>query len=363
MEAEQIVAANSIQQPEQNGFTNIFEAVRKGTEEQVRREFLKKTSSDTGIEAREGRSEDSTNQATGSLTHRKKLLKALEKKDAGEVWKLIAEGKEEDVKRLENLNKVCKSVADYERLKEAGLFKFLVWKCGKKIQKRGCCGQCLERTATDGEPTTADEQPADSSNEHQQTGFKNEDVEQERIKIISSQCLEGAAGDGERIAEDEQETNSSMDEQQQTVFENIDEQEWITILSDPLYIGLEWLWRTNPNSETTFTCLNSTDGRVKKESNLEDVIEAALRNAHLLEKIALYEHHYSRDEYTRRAEKYENFAADVVEESTDLKQLHTIMDVEGTGCLLNSKPDDFNQSLSLLKIAADKKRKKVSVFP
>lgn len=358
MKAEQIFAANSIQQPEQNGFTDIFDAVRKGTEEQVKREFLEKTSTDTGIEAREAGPEDNTNQA-----HRKKLLKALEKKDAGEVWNLIAEAKEDDVKRLENLNKVCKSVADYERLKEAGLIKFLAWKCGKQIQKRGCCGQCLERSAADGEPTTADEQPVNTSDEHQQTGFQNEDAEQERMKIISSQCLEGTSGDGERIATDEQETNSSLDEQQQTGFENIDEQEWITILSDPLYIGLEWLWRTNPNSETTSTCSNSTDGGVNKESNLEDVIEAALRNAHLLEKISLYEHHYSRDEYTRRAEKYEKFAADVVEESTDLKQLRTIMDVEGTGCLLNNKPDDFNHSLSLLKIAADKKRKKVCVIP
>ena len=303
-EAEQIVAAKGMQQPAQNGFTNIFDAVRKGKEEQVKREFLKKTSTDTGRKAREGGPEDNANQATGSLTHREKLLRALEKKDAGKVWNLIAEGKEEDVKT------------------------------------------------------------ANSLNEHQQTRFQNEDAEQERIKIIPNQYHEGTAGDGERIEADGQETNSSMEEQQQTPFENKDEQEWITIRSDPLYIGLEWLWRTNPYSQTTFISSNSaTDGRVKKESNLEDVIEAALRNAHLLEKIALYEHHDSRDKYTRRAEKYEKFAADVVEESTNWTQLQTIMDVEGTGCLVNSKSDDFSQSLSLLKIAADKKRKKVCVIP
>ena len=312
MEAEHIAAVNSTQQPDQHCFTNIFDAVRKGTKEQVKREFLGKTSTGTGTEAREGGPEEITNQATGSITYRQKLLKALEKKDAGEVLNLIVEGKKANVKTLENLNEVCESVAEYERRKEERLVKFLAWKCGGKIRKCGsrCCSHCLEGTA-------ADEQP----------------------------------------------TNSSLNEQQQTGFQNKDEQEWINILSDPLYIGLEWLWRTNPHSKTTSTSSNSTDERVEPESNLDDVIEAALRNAHLLDKIASYEHHYSRDEYTRRAEIYEKFAADVVEESTDLEQLHTIMDVEGTGCLLKNKPDDFNQSLSLLKIAADKKRKKVCVIP
>ena len=78
-------------------------------------------------------------------------------------------------------------------------------------------------------------------------------------------------------------------------------------------------------------------------------------------KIASYEHHYSRDEYTKRAEEYEKFAADVVEESS-LEQLHVIMDVKGSGCLLQERPKDFNQSLSLLKIAADKHRKRVCVL-
>ena len=35
------------------------------------------------------------------------------------------------------------------------------------------------------------------------------------------------------------------------------------------------------------------------------------------------------------------------------------MDIEGNGSLLNKTPANFNQSLSLLKLAADKKRKKV----
>ena len=91
------------------------------------------------------------------------------------------------------------------------------------------------------------------------------------------------------------------------------------------------------------------------------VIEGALHDANLLEKIALYEHHYSRDEYTRRAEAYEKFAIDVVEGST-WDQLLQIMDDKGTGCLLTNKPGDFNQSLSLLKTAADKERKLVCIY-
>ncbi|KAJ7377774.1 hypothetical protein OS493_026341 [Desmophyllum pertusum] len=100
----------------------------------------------------------------------------------------------------------------------------------------------------------------------------------------------------------------------------------------------------------------------EKESKFEDVIEAALDDAYLLEKIALYEHHYSRDEYTRRALECEKFAADVVEGS-NLGQLHEIMDIKGNGCLLLEKPKDFNQSLSLLKLAADKERKRFVSSP
>ena len=125
-----------------------------------------------------------------------------------------------------------------------------------------------------------------------------------------------------------------------------EEHQWINILSDPLYIGLNWLWRNNPN------------GSNQQGTTREDVIEGALHDANLLEKIALYEHHYSRDEYTRRAEAYEKFAIDVVEGST-WDQLLEIMDDKGTGCLKKKKPGDFNQSLSLLKTAADKERKLV----
>ena len=63
-------------------------------------------------------------------------------------------------------------------------------------------------------------------------------------------------------------------------------------------------------------------------------------------------------ETSTEAEAYEKFAIDVVEGST-WDQLLEIMDDKGTGCLLTNKPGDFNQSLSLLKTAADKERKLV----
>ena len=37
------------------------------------------------------------------------------------------------------------------------------------------------------------------------------------------------------------------------------------------------------------------------------------------------------------------------------------MDIEGNGSLLEKTPANFNRSLSLLKLAADKKRKRVGI--
>ena len=212
--------------------------------------------------------------------YRQKLLKALTEKDIFEVCRLIAQGKEDDIKTLETLNS----------MREAGLFSCMLGKLKSQIRRNGPCG-----------------------------------------------C--GQSG-GEREGENHQ-TKLGREEEQQS----------INILSDPLYICLNWLWRNNPNGGSP---TSSNQQGTKKE----DVIEAALHDANLLEKIALYEHHYSRDEYTRRAAAYEKFAIDVVEGST-WAQLLKIMDDKGTGCLITNKKGDFNQSLSLLKTAADEERKLV----
>ena len=150
----------------------------------------------------------------------------------------------------------------------------------------------------------------------------------------------------------------NVDDLEETTTEMRSEEErrWIEILSNPLYISLEWLWRNNRNSQYG-------KGARRKESKSTDIIEAALDDAYLLEKIASYEHYYSRDEYKNRAEDYETFAADIVEQvnTSDLNQLHEIMDIEGNGSLLKKTPANFNQSLSLLKLAADKQRKMVGI--
>lgn len=271
-----------------NIFLDFLEAVRERTEEDVRC-LLPINSNNT-------RRTDNGDDDEDGLSRKQKLLKALESKDPVEVWKLIAEAKESDVKTLESLNEICQSVAEHERLKEEGLISFL-WG-NLRGQVRCTCG-------------------------YGTSGSKYPD-----------------------------------DKETQTEFQHEEEQQWIRILSDPLYIGLEWLWRNNPNNRTIAT---STQQTKRKDRKFEDIIETCLDDAYLLEKIALYEHHYSRDEYMNRALEYEKFAADVIEGS-NLDQLHEILDVEGSGCLLQKKPVNFNQSLSLLKIAADKERKKVCAY-
>ena len=256
----------------------FFNAVRNGTVKEVKNVLskLKKTNT-TVTETNENGKQD----VGDKTSYRQKVLKALAEKNTGEVWNLIVKGKEKEIKTLETLNSICETVAEHERLREAGLFSCMLGKLKSQIR--------CER-------------------------------------------------EGENC---------------QTKLDREEEQQWINILSDPLYICLNWLWRNNPNG-------GSATSSNQQGTKREDVIEGALHDANLLEKIALYEHHYSRDEYTRRAEAYEKFAIDVVEGST-WKQLRQIMDDKGTGCLLTEKPGDFNQSLSLLKTAADKERKLVCI--
>ncbi|KAJ7377776.1 hypothetical protein OS493_026343 [Desmophyllum pertusum] len=280
MEAEHISESQVQGQQRENGsntYIDFLDAVRNGTEEDVkdaRKRLLPLSSDDTGRRAaieEENDEDDLSKKQKQEQKQKQKLLEALENKDVGAVWKLIAEtAKESDVKTLETLNETCQSVAAHESLKEGGLIKCLWGKL--KSQIRCACGS-------------------------------------------ASKCRE--------------------DKPKQTEFQHEEEQQWIKILCNPLYIGLEWLWRNNPKSGRK---TSSTPHQTKrKESKFEDVIEAALDDAYLLEKIALCEHHYSRDEYTRRALECEKFAVDVVEGS-NLGQLHEIMDINGNGCLLLRSP-------------------------
>ncbi|PFX26205.1 short transient receptor potential channel 4-like isoform X1 [Stylophora pistillata] len=145
----------------------------------------------------------------------------------------------------------------------------------------------------------------------------------------------------------------SVNETQQKEEERKDEarkRKWIKILSNPLYIGVEWLWRTNTDCQCE-DCQENKD---------QDAIGNALQDAYLLDKIASCEHYYSLEDYKSSVEAYESFAADVLEEST-VTELYEIMDIEGDGFLLRGNPQrlrKLDKSLSLLKIAVDYGRKK-----
>ena len=122
----------------------------------------------------------------------------------------------------------------------------------------------------------------------------------------------------------------------------------LDIQSNPLCLSLEWLWRSNPESPQ------------HEESEKGSIIEAALDNAFLLEKMASYKNHFSHDKYMDRAEKCEKFAIDIVEQVNDNEELHKVMDIDGKRALVKKESNDFIRSLSLLKMAADKERKMVS---
>ncbi|RMX40941.1 hypothetical protein pdam_00023755, partial [Pocillopora damicornis] len=139
---------------------------------------------------------------------------------------------------------------------------------------------------------------------------------------------------------------------------------WIKILSNPLFIGLEWLWRTGPHCQCK-SCKEDTklDGKEKKKK--EDVIESSLHDAYLLDETSSLKHYNSRDVYRESAEAYETFAAGVLEKASQ-NELYQIMDIKGEGCLLKNNPNQhrsFIQSLSLLKSAVNKGRKKFVSSP
>ena len=225
-----------------------------------------------------------------------KLLEALTKNDELKVWELVENNPDIiKTKTLKSLSKVCK------QNKESRCCCNCNFDCNTVL-----CGGCIcSRNRKD---SCAIEQ---QNNNHQGAGNKEQDNEQQNDK--------------EKL-------------------------KWIKILSNPLFITVEWLWRRNAD----FKC------EPGKESKNVDIIQAALDDACTVEEMALYEHHYSRDEYKSAVKAIDEFAVDVIEgtpstENYDVK----IMDIEGDGCLLTKGPENFIQSLSLVKIAAEKGRKKV----
>ena len=265
---------------------------------------------------REEAKKDVEDEVESSKAWEDRLEVALQKNDVVLVWRLIADFREKnDKKTLDNLSNDCRTIARKENVKEDNnIISITCWKMSETWNK--VCQLCKY--------------------------FK---------EWISCKSTEDNIEDT-------------------TTAQNEEERRWILILSNPLYITLEWLWeidsntRNQPNANGTSE-MEADKQRIKrKETTLSGIIEASLRDSLLLEKIAAYKYHqYSRDDYMNCARDLEKLAVDIVAKigPSQLKPLHLIMDIEGTGCLLNEKkPDNFMPSVSLVRFGVEKQRKLVS---
>ena len=305
--------------------------------------------SDTFLKlTREEAKKDVEDEVESSKAWEDRLEVALQKNDVVLVWRLIAAFREKnDKKTLDNLSNDCRTIARKENVKEDNnIISITCWKMSETWNK--VCQLCKY--------------------------FK---------EWISCKSTEDNIEDT-------------------TTAQNEEERRWILILSNPLYITLEWLWeidsntRNQPNANGTSEMeavekeekpnepnankksdekadekanetseMKADKQRIKrKETTLSGIIEASLRDSLLLEKIAAYKYHqYSRDDYMNCARDLEKLAVDIVAKigPSQLKPLHLIMDIEGTGCLLNEKkPDNFMPSVSLVRFGVEKQRKLVS---
>ena len=239
------------------------------------------------------------------------LLRALGENDALECWKLLERNHAMVRLEHENFRNDCKEANKKERQRE-GRFR-----CGC----RDCCTKMFNFCPNKCKPRCCSNSSKESNDEQQSSEPQGSEIES---------------------INDETKLN------------------WIKIHSNPLFIGLEWLWRTKSNCKCRFC---KEDGKLvgKEKEKKEDVIESSLHDAYLLDETSSLKHYNSRDVYRESAEAYETFAAGVLKKASQ-KELYQIMDIEGVGCLLQSNPNqhkNFIQSLSLLKSAVNKRRKKV----
>ena len=264
-----------------------------------------------------------TDASLESQEYRTQLLKAIRKKNADEVLALIVRGNKENAKTLRTLNAEFETVAlRQKRRRDHICQEDCLFSCIKKILKRICA--CRNNSFC------------------------------KVVRYCWGRCMQWC-----------------KDEQQPTEEQMEEEKQWIEILSNPLYISLEWFCRIYSKSsrkESTEGRRSTTEASIsvviegeENDDENQDVIATALRDSHLLEMIAGNDLHRHKDEYKKRANEVEKFAVAIVEGSTR-EQLIEVMDTKGDGCLKKEKSWNFSQSLSLLKIAADEKRKKVGGF-
>ena len=255
---------------------------------------------------------------------RKLLVEALDNKDFDEVLKLIFEDNGENAKTLKTLNDNAKVIAQ------------------RKRKKTACLCQCVQGCRDcSKEEINASLHKCCKTNNACNCSCCCQNKQQDRENYNRGNCM--------------QPRSCECNKEQPKENFNEEEREWIKILSNPLYISLEWFRRI-------YTKPSGNEAGEGKENEEEDVIVAALRDSHLLQTIAGNDIHQHKEEYQQRAEKIEEFAKAVIEESTCEHELHDIMDTQGEGCLKQGKPEKFIQSLSVLKIATDLERMKVCLF-
>ena len=239
------------------------------------------------------------------------LLRALGENDAFECWKLLERNHAMVRLEHENFRNDCKEANKKERQRE-GRFR-----CGC----RDCCTKMFN--------------------------------------FCPNKCKPRCCSNSSKESNDEQQSSEPQGSEEDSINDET-KLNWIKILSNPLFIGLEWLWRTKSNCQCKF-CEEDRKLVGKEKKKKEDVIESSLHDAYLLDETSSLKHYNSRDVYRKSAEAYETFAAGVLKKASQ-KELYQIMDIEGVGCLLQSNPNqhkNFIQSLSLLKSAVNKRRKKV----
>ena len=246
-----------------------------------------------------------------------KLLQALGKKDALECLKLLDGGHDTVLSEYENFQNDCEEANKKEQQREGRFhcdcrnyctkIKNFCLNCWTKI--KNFCQNC----------------PTKMSN------------------FCPNKCKPRCCSNSSKESNDEQQSSEPQGSEEDSINDET-KLNWIKILSNPLFIGLEWLWRTKSNSQCRL-----------------DVIESSLHDAYLLDETSSLKHYNSRDVYRESAEAYETFAAGVLEKASQ-NELYQIMDIKGEGCLLKNNPNqhrNFIQSLSLLKSAVNKGRKKV----
>ena len=285
---------------------------------------------------------------------RKKLSDTIEEGDPYEVSELLKSGEFKNIPHLKDLNEVSKSIADTEGKKDC-ICKFI---CS---ELDNFCKNLRKNNGKEDLPSEGDRlnleirsNPLFLSLEWLWRNNPKFPQREESEKGKERNLNEAARDDAfplEKMAPNKNHVShdKNIDREEECEKPAIDNVEQVNDKKELLHKDMDIEMKARGKREKG------------KESKLKDVIEAALDDAFLLEKMASYENPFSHDKYMDRAKECEKFAIDIVEQVNGNKELlHKVMDIDGEGALVNKKSNNFICSLSLLKMAVDKERKMVS---